>query len=234
MTRQALRRLLGTPAFTATAILLLALAIAVSAAIGGLLEAVLLEPLPFRDPQRLVWVWASRVDRDKAFFSIPEFLDHEAATRTADLVACSQWDTTLSGEGEPERIPGMRMEANGLALLGVVLSAGRVFEVDDEARKVTVISHDLWRRRFGADPGALGKTLVLNGDAYQIIGVLPPSWTFPNVEGQVVVPFDLRGDPRRAQRGNNFIRAFARLRPGGTPDLLQQEMKATQERLQRQ
>src|SRR3954465_13153612 len=105
MTRQALRRLLGTPAFTATAILLLALAIAVSAAIGGLLEAVLLETLPFRDPERLVWVWASRVDRDKAFFSIPDFLDHEAATRAADLVACSQWDTTLPGKGELNRTP---------------------------------------------------------------------------------------------------------------------------------
>src|SRR5712671_1389495 len=118
--KQTLRLLLRTPAFTATAILLLALAIAVAASIGGLLEAVLLRPLPFRDPARLVWVWASRVDRDKAFFSIPEFLDHQAATIAADLVACSQWDTTLSGEGEPERIPGMRMEANGFTLLGVV------------------------------------------------------------------------------------------------------------------
>src|SRR3954470_11658410 len=141
MTRQALRRLLGTPAFTGTALLLFAVSLAAAAAIGGLLEAVVLRPLPFRDPGRLVWGWASRVDRDKAFFSIPDFLDHEAATRTANLVACSQWDTTLSGEGEPERIPGMRMEANGLALLGVVPSAGRVFEVEDEARKVTVISH---------------------------------------------------------------------------------------------
>jgi len=234
MAKQALRRLLRTPAFTATAILLLALAIAVSGAIGGLLEAVLLKPLPFRDPETLVWVWASRVDRDKAFFSIPDFLDHEAATRSADLVACSQWDTTLSGEGEPERIPGVRMEANGLSLLGVVPAAGRVFEAQDETRRVAVLSHDLWRRRFGADPAAIGRTLVLNGDPYEIVGVLPVSWTFPNVEGQVFVPFDLHGDPRRAQRGNNFIRAFARLRAGGTAASLQREMKTTQERLRAQ
>src|SRR5207237_2342076 len=113
MSARASRRLRRTPAFTVTAIALFGLAIAAAAAIGGLLEAVLLKPLPFRDPESLVWVWASRVDRDKAFFSIPDFLDHEAATRAADLVACSQWDTTLSGEGEPERIPGVRMEANG-------------------------------------------------------------------------------------------------------------------------
>jgi putative ABC transport system permease protein len=232
--KQTLRRLLRTPAFAATSILLLALAIAVAASMGGLLQAVLLKPLPFRDPARLVWVWASRVDRDKAFFSIPEFLDHEAATIAADLVACSQWDTTLSGEGEPERIPGVRMEANGLTLLGVVPAAGRVFEPEDETRKVVVLSHDLWRRRFGADPGAIGRTLVLNGEPYQIAGVLPPSWAFPNLEAQVFVPFDLRGDPRRAQRGNNFIRAFARLRAGATPDSLQREMKATQERLRQQ
>ena len=234
MTKQTLRRLLGTPAFTTTAILLLALAIAVSAAMGGLLEAVVLKPLPFRDPESLVWVWASRVDRDKAFFSIPDFLDHEAATRAADLVACSQWDTTLSGEGEPERIPGVRMEANGLSLLGVVPAAGRLFEAQDESRKVAVLSQDLWRRRFGADPAAIGKTLVLNGDPYEIVGVLPASWIFPNLEGQVFVPFDLRSDPRRAQRGNNFIRAFARLRPGATAVSLQREMRATQERLREQ
>src|SRR3954462_6522969 len=144
MLKQALRRLLGTPAFTATALLLFALSLAAAAAIGGLLEAVVLRPLPFRDPGRLVWIWASRVDRDKAFFSIPDFLDHEAATRTANLVACSQWDTTLSGEGEPERIPGVRMEANGLSLLGVIPAAGRVFEIQDESRRVAVVSQDLW------------------------------------------------------------------------------------------
>src|SRR5256714_9104015 len=173
MTRQALRRLLGSPAFTATAILLLALSIAAVASIGGLLEAVLLRPLPFRDPQRLVWVWASRVDRDKAFFSIPDFLDHEAATRSADLVACSQWDTTLSGEGEPERIPGVRMDANGLSLLGLAPAAGRVFEAQEESRKGAVVSHDLWRRGVGADPAAIGKTLVPNGEPDPIAGVLP-------------------------------------------------------------
>src|SRR5436305_1120816 len=167
MTKQALRRLLGTPAFTATAILLLALAIAVSAAIGGLLEAVLLKPLPFRDPESLVWVWASRVDRNKAFFSIPDFLDHEAATRAADLVACSQWDTTLSGEGEPERIPGVRMEAHGLSLLGVVPAAGRVFEAQDESRKVAVLSQDLWRR--AARRGEFAVRAALGARAPQLV-----------------------------------------------------------------
>src|SRR3989442_14196536 len=100
MPRHALRRLRRSPAFTITAVLLLALSIAAAASIGGLLEAVLLRPLPFRDADRLVWIWASRVDRDKAFFSVPEFLDHIEATRGADLVACAQWDTTLSGGGE--------------------------------------------------------------------------------------------------------------------------------------
>src|SRR5919109_2842396 len=112
MLKHALRRLRRAPAFTVTVVLLMALSIAAAASIGGLLQAVLLRPLPFRDPERLIWVWASRVDRDKAFFSIPEFLDHLAATRSGDLVACAQWDTTLAGDGEPERIPGARMAAN--------------------------------------------------------------------------------------------------------------------------
>jgi len=234
MLQHALRRLRRAPAFTVTAVLLLGLSIAAAASIGGLLQAVLLRPLPFRDPERLVWVWASRVDRDKAFFSIPEFLDHLAATRSADLVACSQWGASLTGDGEPERIPGVRMAADGLTLLGVAPAAGRVFDASDEQRKVAVISHDLWRRRFGADPGAVGKTLTLNGEPFEIVGVLPVSWTFPNLDGQVWVPFDFRADPRRAQRGNNFIRAFARLRPGGTAESLQAEMKQTQQRLKEQ
>jgi len=214
MLTHALRRLRAAPAFTVTAVLLLALSIAAAASIGGLLRAVLLRPLPFRDPDRVMWVWASRVDRDRAFFSVPEFLDHMAATRSADLVACSQWDMTLSGEGEPERVPGGRMAANGLTLLGVAPAAGRVFDAADEQRNVAVISHDLWRRRFGADLRAVGSTLVVNGEPYEVVGVLPVDWAFPNVDAQVCVPFDLRSDPRRAQRGNNFIRAFARLRPG--------------------
>src|SRR4029077_2875751 len=107
-------------------------------------------------------------------------------------------------------------------------------DASDEQRKVAVISHDLWRRRFGADPRALGKMLALNGEPYEIVGVLPASWTFPNLEAQVWVPFDLRADPRREQRGNNFIRAFARLRPGGTAGSLQAEMKQTQQRLKEQ
>src|SRR6266446_317768 len=234
MLKHALRRLRRAPAFTLTAVLLLGLSIAAAASIGGLLQAVLLRPLPFRDPDRLVWVWASRVDRDKAFFSIPELLDHLAATRSADLIACSQWGATLTGDGEPERIPAVRMAANGLTLLGIAPAAGRVFDASDEQRKVAVISHDLWRRRFGADPRALGKTLALNGEPYEIVGVLPVSWTFPNLEAQVWVPFDFRADPRRAQRGNNFIRAFGRLRPGGTSWSLQAEMKATQQRLKEQ
>jgi putative ABC transport system permease protein len=234
MSAQMLRRLRRTPSFTTTAILLLAMAIAAAASIGGLLRAVLLSPLPLRDAERLVWVWASRVDRDRAFFSVPEFLDHSEATRRADLVACSQWDATLSGDGEPERITGARMAPAGLQLLGVKPAAGRVFDAQDETRRVVVISHDLWRRRFGVDPRAIGKTLILNGEPYEIVGVLPSSWTFPNLDAHVWVPFDLRADPRRAQRGNNFIRAFARLRPGATPESLQDELRTTQQRLKAQ
>jgi len=164
MLRHAVRRLRRSPAFTITAVFLLALSIAAAASIGGLLEAVLLRPLPFRDADRLVWIWASRVDRDKAFFSVPEFLDQIAATRGADLVACAQWDTTLSGGGEPERVQGARMAASGMALLGFTPAAGRVFDSADEQRRVVVLSHDLWRRRFGADRRAIGQTLTLNGD----------------------------------------------------------------------
>jgi len=231
MLRQAVRRLRAAPAFSATAMALLAMSIGAAASIGGLFEAVVLRPLPFRDADQLVWIWASRVDRDKAFFSVPEFLDHVAATRGADLVACAQWDTTLSGRGEPERVQGARMSANGMTVLGFTPVAGRAFDSADEQRRVVVLSHDLWRRRFGADPRAVGQTLTLNGDPYEIVGVLPPQWVLPNFDAQVWVPFDLRSDPRRAQRGNNFIRAFGRLRPAATRVSLQAELKATQQRL---
>ena len=123
------------------------------------------------------------------------------------------------------------MSANGMTVLGFTPVAGRAFDSADEQRRVVVLSHDLWRRRFGADPRAVGQTLTLNGDPYEIVGVLPPQWVLPNFDAQVWVPFDLRSDPRRAQRGNNFIRAFGRLRPSATRVSLQAELKATQQRL---
>src|SRR5438874_9446679 len=125
MLRQAVRRLRAAPAFSATAVALLAMSIGAAASIGGLLEAVVLRPLPFRDADRLVWIWASRADRDKAFFSVPEFLDHIAATGGADLVACAHWATTLSGRGEPQRVQGARMSAAGLPVVGFTRVAGR-------------------------------------------------------------------------------------------------------------
>src|SRR6266850_4755711 len=137
--RTGMRRLRREPAFAAAAVALIGAAVGTAAAMAGLIEAVLLKPLPFRDPHRLVWVWSTRTDRDRAFFSMPDFADHREA-RSIELAAFANWDVTLAGDGEPARVPGARISGNALPLLGVSPSAGRTLEPSDEPRRVAVIA----------------------------------------------------------------------------------------------
>ncbi len=217
--RHALRSLRRSPAYAAAAVTILALGIGANTAIFSVTRAVLLRPLPFREPERLAWVWGTRVDRDRAFFSIPNFLDTRAAARSFDeLAGFATWGPILSGDPEPERLSAVRMTGNALTLLGAAAAAGRVLEPADaesEAARVAVISHGLWTRRFGGDASALGRSVLLNGEAYTIVGVLPKEFLFPGADdAELAVPLSLGADPRRTERGSNFLRVFGRLVDG--------------------
>ncbi len=173
--RFGLRAWRKAPGFTAASVLTLALAIGANTTVFSLVNAVLVRQLPYRQPEQLVWVWATRTDRDKAFFSIPNFLDtRERQQSFAQLAAFANWGANLTGNGEPERLPGVRLSAEALRMLGVEAVAGRTLLAEDDnpnKARVVVLSYGLWQRRFGGHQNVIGQPLTLNGEAYTVVGV---------------------------------------------------------------
>ena len=212
------RSLAGSPGFALVSIITVALGIASVTAIYSVAHAVVIRPLPFRAEESLAWVWSTRPDRDRAFFSIPQFQELKAAnTTTADLAAITPLGFSVTGLGEPERVSGWRVTGNLFPLLGVKAHLGRLPGAEDDApgaAPLAVLGHGYWQRRFGGDPAMVGRTIVLNGTAHTLVGILPPSFFIPTWESDIVVSQPLSGDPRREERGIQFLRAIARLKPG--------------------
>ncbi len=233
--RALFRRLLRRRGFSAAVLLTIALAIGANTALFTIVHAVILRQLPFVQPGELLWVWNRRVDRDKAFFSIADFLDFREQARTiAGAAACTAWGVNLTGAGQPERLAGLRVSANALTVLGVRPALGRALEPDDGrpgAPRVAMLTHGLWVRQFGADPAMLGQSLLLDGEPHTLVGVLPPEFFFPGMEADILAPLVLETDPRRAQRDLNFLRMIVRRQPGATRAQVQDEFAAISERL---
>ena len=220
--RYALRILRGNYIFAAAAILALALGIGANTAIFSMVNGVLLRELPFKDPGRLVWIWGTRTDRKiKAFFSIPDFLDtREASTTLGELAAVRPWGANLTAAGEPERLLGVRVTGNAFETLGVPAALGRVIQPSDDStgsQRVIVLTTGLWKRRFGSSPELIGKNIVLNGDSYTVVGILPPDFIFPGqLDAEMAIPIRLDEDPNRGDRGANILRLFGRSKDGVT------------------
>jgi putative ABC transport system permease protein len=218
--RQGVRRLRHSPLYTLSAILTLGFGIGAATAAFAVVDAVLVRSLPFRDPASLVWVWATRTDRDRAFFSIPDFVDVARRARTLHGIAgVAPWGVNLTDPADgrgAERLAGARVTPGALSLLGVRAAHGRSLTPEDDPHAV-VVSERLWRRRFASDPSLLGRSIVLDGESYAVVGILASSFQLPNVDTDVVASIDLAADPRHGQRGSNFLRAFARLAPGVSP-----------------
>jgi predicted permease len=218
--RYGFRTFLKSPGFAAAAVLTLALGIGANTAIFSLVNAVLLRQLPYKNPEKLIWVWSTRTDRDKAFYSIPNFIDTRDENQSLEqMAAFSNWGANLTNQGEPERIQGVRLSAHAFQMLGIEAALGRTLIAEDDrpqSPRVIVLSHGLWQRRFGGDREVIGKTLTLNGDAYAIVGVLPAYFKIPNAEIEIATPLRMEVEPRRSERGSNFLRVFARLKPGVT------------------
>jgi predicted permease len=215
--RQATRILRRAPRFSALAVTILALGIGATTLMFTIVEAVLLRDLPFRDPDRLVWMYNLRTERDRAPISIPDFEDYRRESSTvAGLAAFTNWTANLTGDGAPERLEGTRVSGNFFELLGVEPARGRGLQPQDEQTdaRVVVLTHSLWVRRFGSDERVLGRGISLNGSTYIVVGILPERFLFPFREAEIAVPLATRRDPRRDDRGANFLRVVARLAPG--------------------
>ena len=223
------------PGFTALAVTILATGIGASTLMYTLVQNVLLRDLPFQEPERLVWMYNSRTERDRAPLSMPDLEDYRReASSLAGIALFTNWTTNLTGVGAPERLEGVRVAGNFFDLVGASPALGRTLQPDDEAheRRVAVITHGLWQRRFAGDPALAGKDISLNGSTYTVVGVLPPRFLFPFRDAEIAVPLTLHSDPRRADRGANFLRVVARLAPGVTVTRAKSDLDAIARRLQ--
>lgn len=229
--RYGARSLRKNPAFTLVAVITLVLGIGATTAVFSVVNSVLLRPLPFKNPDQLVWVWQRRPDNNKAPFSLPDFLDYRDQNQTLEQIAAvGNIGLSLSGVERTERLQGMRVSANLFQLLGVDANLGRLMlpqEDQPDQRHVVVLTFECWQRRFAGEPQILGKTLNLNGESYEVIGILPRSFSLPNPEAELAIPLAPDVDPLRNVRGSvNFLRAIARLKTGVTRGQAESDLSA--------
>jgi putative ABC transport system permease protein len=183
--RYGLRTLRSRPAFSLVAVLILALGIGANIAIFSLINAVLLRPLPFRQPDRLAVVWEKRpaTGQNENTVSGPEFLQWKDQNQVFDATAAFNYSTfNLVGDNEPETISAARVSSDFFTVIGTEPALGRSFTADEDrpgAQRVVILSDGLWKRRLGSDPGIVGQTVSLNDDAYTVVGVMPAGFQFP-------------------------------------------------------
>lgn len=225
----ALRTLRRTPAFTLTAILVSALGIGATTAAFSITDHVLIRPLPFSQPDRLVKVWQNQQYRGypRMEASPPNYLDWQRASTSFERMSAF-WSTStnLSGGGEPLRLNGVRATGEIFLTLGSTAALGRTFLPTDAASGATdvvVLSDALWREVFAADPGVLGRRVLLDDAPYVVVGVMPPDFIFPTRDTRYWTP--LRFDtPSDEDRTNYMLQVIARLAPGVTIDQARAEM----------
>jgi len=217
----ALRQLLKNPGFTAVAVLTLALGIGANTAIFSFVNTILLRPLPFMEPERLVMVYTSYQANDshKNWVAAPTFNEWRKQSTVFEGLAARSFDGfVLTGKDQPENIPGSRLSANIFRLLGVQPMIGRDFLPEEETYgkdHVVLISHELWRRRFGGDTGIIGQSITLNDEPYAVIGVMPPRTFFPERNTQLWTPLAFSPEQLRDHGSHNYL-VYGRLKPGIT------------------
>ncbi len=220
--RYALRWLSKNPGFTAVAVLTLGLGIGANAAIFSFVRGVLLRPLPYANPERVVQVW-ERTERDGRVqstvpLSNPNFRDYRERSRSFEsMSAYSDWTFNLTGRGTPEQVSGALVSATFLRVLGVRPLAGRTFDADEDRPGrdgVVVISQRLWERRFGSDPRAIGSALTLNSRSFVVIGVVPSGLPLYDLASGCEVYAPLSLGFSLESRGAHWLGAIGRLREG--------------------
>ena len=236
--RSTFRQVRRSPGFFAIAVAVLALGIGANTAIFSAVQAVLLTPLPYADPDRLVIVW-----EDASFVGFAEntpapanYVDWRAQNQVfTDMAATRYASAGVTGDGAPEQLLGKKTTPNFFDVLGVQPMLGRAYtSEEDKARSaVVVISYGLWQRRFGGDPAVLGKEISLNMVPTRIIGVMPQGFFFHEREAEYWVPFAARAEDW-ARRGSHFLKVVARMKPGVTLERARLDMDRVAKNLQLQ
>lgn len=237
-TRLALRNLLKNKGFTLAALLCLALGMGASSTLFSVVDTVLLRPLPFTDPDRIVMIWNQFLlqDTPKAPASVREFLDLQSqSTVFESIAAVAPQFVALSGDGnEPQELLAGRATAGIFPVLGVQASLGRVFSPEEDVfgqNEVAVLSHKLWAERFGSDPEVVGQKIILDGRPFVVTGVMPADFTFSNFDFDLWIPQGLSPE-RLAPRHIRFVTLMGKLRPGVGLERAQAEMNAIAKRFE--
>jgi predicted permease len=226
--KQSVRALARRPAFALTAVLTLALGIGATTAVFSVVDAVLLSPLPYEDPDALVelrHVVPELATGEWGLSQAGYFYFREHAETLQDIAAYRGGSMVRTGDGPPQRLQSFGVTASLLSTLGVTPELGRPFTAADDtpgAPPVAILSHGLWTRSFGADPGVIGSSVLLGGTAYEIIGVMPESFRYPSASTDVWVP--MRLDPDARPVNSHIFAAVARMSPGATVETVRSEL----------
>jgi predicted permease len=237
--RYTFRQISKSPGFFMVAIAALAMGIGANTAIFSAVEAVLLKPLPFAQPDRLVIVW-----EDMSFLGFANntpapanYVDWRAQNRVFTDMAATRFTTaSLTGDGQPEQLSGKQVTPNFFDVLGVQPAVGRPFTAEeDKARSpVVVLSYGVWRRRFGGDEALIGRTILLNGVQTKVVGVMPKDFFFSDRKNSDYwVPTGFTPE-QWARRQSHFLTVVARLKPGVTKQQAQKDMERVAGNLQKQ
>ncbi|HYP26940.1 MAG TPA: ABC transporter permease [Blastocatellia bacterium] len=242
--RYALRVLAKKPGFTIVALLTIAIGIGANTAIFSVLNAILLRPLPYADSERLVVLWDNFMVLDMVRIGAKpaELLDYQNENQVFDSVAgFNNVQFSLTGTGAAEHIIGSRVSPNLFSMLGAVPSLGRGFVGDDTQPgrdSIAILSHELWKRRFSSDEGVIGKSILLNGDSYNIVGVMPEGFQFPHQSfpfgerADIWMPLALNPEEVTTRGGFHNILVLAKLKPGVTVEQAQLNMDRVAQQLQ--
>ena len=243
--RYALRGLLKNPGFTAAAVISIAIGIGANTAIFSVASALLLRPLPYADPERLVILWnrSPGLNIAEDWFSTAQYFDiKEGHTGFEDVAVAIGANQNLTGAFEPERIGVLRVSSNLLPMLGARPALGRLFVAEEDApgrAGVAILSHGTWKRRFGGEAGVIGRAITLNGTPYEIVGVLPEGFSLPREvlptlgtaeDGEMYLPLPL-AEAAVTNRGQEDYNVIAKLKPGVSAAEAQVEMDGITRRL---
>jgi putative ABC transport system permease protein len=242
--KYALRSLVKRPAFTIITVLVLALGIGANTAIFSVVNAVLLKPLPFSEPDQLVQIW--HVPPPKSFPGMKKFslspanyLDWQSQSRSFEQMSIYGFGTaTLTGSGEPQSVPGTKVSTEFFSVLRAKPILGRTFSKEDgseNAIKTVVLAESFWRTNFGGKPSIIGQVLHFDGETHTVIGIMPSSFVYPlfNPAPQMWTP--IQWTPKeRAVRGNHNYLAIGRLKPGVNMEQAQSELSTIASRLEKE
>ena len=234
--RFALRALARRPLFTAVTVLTLALGIGANAAMFGALQAVLLRPLPFPEPERLVRLFTTSLEQAslQGTTSPPDFVDWRRDSRSfSALAAISAGAYALTGEGAAEQVPGADVSGAFFDVMGVRALLGRTLAPDDDAYggpPVAVLGYGLWMRRFGGDRGIVGRRVLLDGQPREVVGVMPKGFAYP-LASELWVPLRFSPEDLATQRGAHYLDVIGRLAPAATLQAARGEMAGIGARL---